>query len=137
MVVRFDQVIDDQAARLLAYATGAPRGQRIERYPEGRSRLAAAYVGARMVGVMGFDRDGDRVVLRHIAVDGDVRHRGTGRSMVTALRAHYPSLAVVAETDSESVGFYRALGFDVRSLGEKYPGVERFAVTERGRFRRL
>jgi hypothetical protein len=33
---------------------------------------------------------------------------------------------VEAETDREADGFYRACGFTVHSLGEKYPGVERF-----------
>ena len=31
-----------------------------------------------------------------------------------------------AETDKDAVDFYRKLGFSVTSLGEKYPGVERF-----------
>jgi ribosomal protein S18 acetylase RimI-like enzyme len=31
-----------------------------------------------------------------------------------------------AETDSEALAFYRRIGFRVESLGEKYPGVERF-----------
>lgn len=33
---------------------------------------------------------------------------------------------VIAETDEEAVNFYRSIGFEVYSLGEKYPGVERF-----------
>ena len=33
---------------------------------------------------------------------------------------------VVAETDEEAVDFYRSLGFVVHSLGEQYPGIERF-----------
>jgi hypothetical protein len=36
---------------------------------------------------------------------------------------------IVAETDEESVQFYRNIGFIIRSLGEKYPGVERFLCT--------
>lgn len=31
-----------------------------------------------------------------------------------------------AETDDEAVEFYKKIGFQVKSLGEKYPGVERF-----------
>lgn len=31
-----------------------------------------------------------------------------------------------AETDDEAVEFYKRIGFQVRTLGEKYPGVERF-----------
>lgn len=34
---------------------------------------------------------------------------------------------IQAETDQEAVGFYRKAGFVITSLGEKYPGVERFS----------
>lgn len=33
---------------------------------------------------------------------------------------------ISAETDRDAVGFYRKYGFQITSLGEKYPGVERF-----------
>ncbi|WP_268921683.1 hypothetical protein [Metabacillus sediminilitoris] len=33
---------------------------------------------------------------------------------------------ITAETDKEAVVFYRNYGFKITSLGEKYPGVERF-----------
>ncbi|BBY66737.1 hypothetical protein MHEL_49800 [Mycolicibacterium helvum] len=35
-------------------------------------------------------------------------------------------LPLIAETDVEGVGFYRAIGFTVTALGEKYPGAQRF-----------
>lgn len=34
-----------------------------------------------------------------------------------------------AETDKNAVNFYRKIGFNITSLGEKYPGVERFKCT--------
>ena len=34
-----------------------------------------------------------------------------------------------AETDIEAVDFYKKIGFQTVSLGEKYPGVERFKCT--------
>ena len=33
---------------------------------------------------------------------------------------------IEAETDADAVGFYEQVGFTVTSLGESYPGVERF-----------
>ncbi len=44
------------------------------------------------------------------------------------IRADDPALPIVAETDRSALGFYVALGFTMTSLGEKYPGVERFLV---------
>ncbi|HPH97803.1 MAG TPA: hypothetical protein PKW33_16525 [Anaerolineaceae bacterium] len=43
-----------------------------------------------------------------------------------------PGLAKLsAETDCEAVDFYRRCGFQMESLGEKYPGMERFRCTRR------
>lgn len=36
---------------------------------------------------------------------------------------------IKAETDKDAVGSYRKNGFSITSLGEKYPGVERFDCT--------
>lgn len=44
--------------------------------------------------------------------------------MIHFIASKYPS--IVAETDDEAVDFYRRYGFFITSLGEKYPGVERF-----------
>ena len=43
-------------------------------------------------------------------------------------RAVPAGLPIVAETDHDAVGFYAANNFAITSLGEKYPGVERFQV---------
>ncbi|ETE89388.1 acetyltransferase [Bacillus thuringiensis serovar aizawai str. Leapi01] len=38
----------------------------------------------------------------------------------------YQLTYIEAETDDEAVEFYKRIGFQVKSLGEKYPGIERF-----------
>ena len=43
-------------------------------------------------------------------------------------RTHAADLQIVAETDKGALAFYVANGFAVRSLGRKYPGVERISV---------
>lgn len=62
-----------------------------------------------------------------IAVAEDHRRRGIGRQLVTDAMERLGSQSLNAETDRDAVDFYRHLGFAVSSLGEKYPGVERFA----------
>lgn len=47
--------------------------------------------------------------------------------MVELLACHVDGPWLVAETDADAVGFYRHSGFEVMSLGEKYPGTERFS----------
>jgi ribosomal protein S18 acetylase RimI-like enzyme len=73
--------------------------------------------------------DGPSARLTALAVDPRRRGRGIGRAVIEAAIAHLDVERLDAETDGEAVGFYRSCGFDVSSLGEKYPGVERFAVT--------
>lgn len=65
--------------------------------------------------------------ILYIAVDPDFRLKGLGRSMIEALIWRYNLSNVTAETDNTAVDFYRSIGFKVTSLGEKYPGVERFS----------
>lgn len=80
------------------------------------------------VGILGVERVGrDAALLLHIAVDERHRHRGIARQMVEGVIAEEGLHALYSETDQESVGFYRAFGFQVTSLGEKHPGIERFS----------
>ena len=62
--------------------------------------------------------------IKHIAVSSVQRGKGIGSKMINHITEQYPLIS--AETDNDAVGFYRDFGFDITSLGEKYPGVERF-----------
>lgn len=79
-----------------------------------------------LIGLLGFETNKDLISLSHIAVQKSFRLNGLGRSMVTYLISRYPLYEIMAETDISALGFYHKMGFQIRSLGEKYPGVERF-----------
>ncbi len=80
------------------------------------------------VGILGIERVGrDAALLLHIATDDRYRRHGIARKMVNEVIAQEGLQALYSETDQESVGFYRAFGFHVTSLGEKHPGIERFS----------
>ncbi len=68
-----------------------------------------------------------RAVIRHIAVRRDHRRQGIGKQIITQVCDTYRLGVVFAETDHDAVDFYRKVGFVVESLGEKYPGIERFS----------
>ncbi|WP_327932040.1 GNAT family N-acetyltransferase [Brevibacillus centrosporus] len=61
-----------------------------------------------------------------MAVRAASREHGYGSQLIDLLLQKYKSKVIAAETDQEAVGFYRKYGFQIKSLGEKYPGVERF-----------
>ena len=71
------------------------------------------------------------VVLEYIAVAPGLRGDGIGRALVDALAG--VSEQVVAETDDDAVGFYRALDFDIGSAPSdpRWPGHRRYRCVRR------
>jgi ribosomal protein S18 acetylase RimI-like enzyme len=126
---------DDSTAmlELLAAAIG-DTGHRLDeaarRYRhDATTRFLVAVIDNQTVGLVGFVVGDSEVTLLHIATAESVRRRGIGRRLVDAVHESVDHrLRVVAETDHAAIAFYQALGFTVESLGEKYPGVERFTV---------
>ncbi|MBB6729918.1 GNAT family N-acetyltransferase [Cohnella sp. CBP 2801] len=89
--------------------------------------LLGYYEGEELVGAIGFRmKTGNVLEIRHMAVSPEKRGHGHGRLMVLETLARKNPAELVAETDEEAVEFYRNIGFVVESLGELYPGVERF-----------
>ena len=123
--------LDDGAAvvELLASAVGGKDSRldaALQRYGQDpTAKLLLAVLDGRIVGVAGYVIGDAEVTLLHIATAESLRRDGIGTKLVAAV-AESTDRPLAAETDKTSVGFYRALGFTIESLGEKYPGVERF-----------
>ena len=77
-------------------------------------------------GLVGINREDRDIVIKHIAVHPNYRLQGIGSELIQAVKGISKSKSIVAETDHEAVHFYEKNGFSITSLGEKYPGVERF-----------
>ena len=117
---------------ILSFAVGPGDVDRLgsasDLYRNGDGVLAAAYVCGSVVGVAGWRQSGQRIELLHIATAMGYRKQRVAQTLVDWLQGRSPESEIVAETDRDAVGFYEATGFMVRSLGYKYPGVERFEV---------
>ncbi|WP_409344431.1 GNAT family N-acetyltransferase [Paenibacillus sp. MBLB4367] len=97
---------------------------------EDRAHLTGYENEGALVGLAGFRLDEAGVMeIKHIAVVPEERGKGYGRGIVLELLFQHNPAKIIAETDEEAVDFYRSIGFMIESLGEKYPGVERFACT--------
>lgn len=80
-----------------------------------------------LIGIIGILNHSDgEFEIKHLAVRPEYRGLGYGRGLILELLTLEQPKQLVAETDEEGVGFYRSIGFTITSLGEKYPGVERF-----------
>ncbi|VEI17353.1 GNAT family N-acetyltransferase [Actinomyces viscosus] len=88
--------------------------------PRGAPTSVAAYVS-----------QPNGVVLEYIAVAPELRGDGLGRALVDALAGM--SGQVVAETDDDAVGFYRALDFDIGPAPSdpRWPGRRRYRCVRR------
>ncbi|MGE7823046.1 GNAT family N-acetyltransferase [Paenibacillus sp. NPDC093718] len=125
------QAMQPEVKELLSYSV-FPDPEAVDQaaaiYEKGPSRLFGFEEDGLLLGVIGFDVDQDELTIRHLAVLPENRGKGYGRGLILELLLEVqPKPArVIAETDEEAVNFYRSIGFEVYSLGEKYPGVERF-----------
>lgn len=85
-----------------------------------------AWQGEEAVGLVVLRNDPRETEILSIAVAPQARGTGAGRALVEHTRTTLACRSILAETDDDAVGFYRACGFQVESLGEKYPGVVRY-----------
>lgn len=76
------------------------------------------------------------IILRHTANDEfeilgiatapSHRNQGVASRLIAFAVDTLKCRTIKAETDDDAVGFYRRFGFQVNSLGEKYPGCVRY-----------
>jgi len=113
--------------KLLSFATSDKKVQQeYEKYILLSNRTLYSFVvEGEIVGCIGIEQISlSECEIKHIAILADQRGKGIGSKMINYIANKYSS--IVAETDNEAVDFYRRYGFFITSLGEKYPGVERF-----------
>lgn len=129
MIVGINATIPSPAVReLLSYATSMDRVDRAYRsYLQSPEQQLFGFVRNNdVVGCIGIAIASANCVIKHIAVSPEHRGTGIGSEMIRFLGRKYPINTITAETDKDAVEFYRSFGFQITSLGEKYPGIERF-----------
>jgi len=138
--MRFLDLVDSRldeprVQRLLADAFGSSESalSAAERYESGEWTAFCCEENGEVVGLVGLEAVTPSVAhVRGIAVDARLRGKGIGQRLIQEVKARNPGVTLYVETDRDAVQFYRRCGFDVTTLGEKYPGVERFECTLRG-----
>lgn len=123
--------LDDlRVKELLAYAV-FPEPESLDeavkayRMPKGLELYGYEEEGE-LIGIIGVGMSDGEMTIKHIAVDPEHRGMDYGRGLIIELMLLKKPETVIAETDEEAVGFYRSIGFQIYSLGEEYPGTERF-----------
>ena len=128
-----EKIYREDAGRLLSLSMFRPDPDRVYGTLENLlsrndTHVFLSLVSSKPVGFIAAERSGvGTASIRYISVDAKFQGRGIGKELVIWLFSEWKDLREFrAETDSSAVGFYRKCGFAIKSLGEKYPGVERF-----------
>jgi N-acetylglutamate synthase-like GNAT family acetyltransferase len=118
-------IIQPSIRKLLSYATSRVE-QEYDKYLKLPNwKLYSFEVDGEIVGCIGIEIISTKECeIKHIAVSSTERDKGIGSKMINYI-SHTYSL-IYAETDNDAVDFYKTYGFHTTSLGEKYPGIERF-----------
>ncbi|HHK5535934.1 TPA: GNAT family N-acetyltransferase [Bacillus mobilis] len=123
---RVEQIEKDPILHVLQYAIG-PSETSLKKavlfYEKNKGTFykyeEKACIGIEIIGA-------NKARICHIAVVPQYRYKGIALQMIKEVLRLHQLTYVEAETDKEAVEFYKKIGFQVKSLGEKYPGVERF-----------
>lgn len=124
---------DAEAAAILADSTGegtAEAGQQAidEARAEAPDRVLGGLMDGQLVGVYTLRRDGIANRIGNIAVAKDHRRRGIGRSLLQDALRRSGRRPLVAETDEEGLGFYKACGFKMVGRRKHPSGAVRYRI---------
>ena len=87
------------------------------------------WMNGRLTGLVILRSQADGMEILSIGVLPKARGHGVASALLDHAREVMHPRKLVAETDDDAVGFYRRYGFDIQSLGEKYPGIVRHRCT--------
>ncbi|MGM0877974.1 MAG: GNAT family N-acetyltransferase [Bacillota bacterium] len=123
------KTISKSIKELLSFATSEDKiEQEYRKYIQSQNRkLYAVDFEGEIVGCIGIELiSPNKCEIKHISVSPTERGNGIASKMIKYVCEKHSLTFVIAETDKDAVEFYRSYGFEITSLGEKYPGVERF-----------
>lgn len=123
------KIIDSSIKQLLSYAISTDNIiEEYDKYMRSTNRkLYGLYLKNTCIGCIGLEFSSlYNAEIKHIAVDPGQRGNKVASKMIDFVCQQHSLRTISAETDKDAVGFYKKYGFAVTSLGEKYPGVERF-----------
>ncbi|MFC4600758.1 GNAT family N-acetyltransferase [Cohnella hongkongensis] len=132
MLIALKDRLDDPAVRSIVECSVYPDPDKLDetiaayRSEDGMEMYGLEAEGE-CIAIIGLRMSEERVLkIEHLAVSPDYRGLGYGRGILLETIDKKRPAVLIAETDDDAVDFYRAIGFEIESLGEAYPGVERF-----------
>lgn len=102
--------------------------QTIDGYKSVANHIIGSFVNEKLIGIIGFEFAAEQIIVKHIAVLSEYRSMGVGKELIKYIENNFIVNKIIAETDAESVGFYRALNFDCHAFygpyGQRYKCIQ-------------
>ena len=128
---------DQRVLSVLAYSQYMPTADTLHRLADqcaadpAVSAFACEDQGAILGAIILKAAGGGAFEILHIATAPPHRGKGIASELISHAIEALQCAVLVAETDDDAVDFYRKYGFQIESLGEKYPGTIRYRCTLR------
>lgn len=124
---------DAAAAPILADATGEATAEAAQIVIDraragGADRVLGGWLNDSLIAVYTIERDGMANQVTLIAVVPDQRRRGFGKMMLLDALRRSGRRPLTAETDDDSLGFYKACGFKMVGRRKHPSGIFRYRV---------
>jgi ribosomal protein S18 acetylase RimI-like enzyme len=100
---------------LIKFSIGYPTEDKVFKiiasYKNSSSKLYGAYLNEHLTAIVGVQQDEQELTVRHISVLPEFQNQRIGTLLLNHIKAQYSKCKIIAETDEESVEFYRKSGF--------------------------
>lgn len=126
---------DEKIMAIIGLAMFNPTEGRVKSAAEGiyskqQGSFYMAEENDEIIGIIGVRRvDNAFVEITHIAVREDYQKKGIGSQLVDYVNQAERVDRIIAETDYESVDFYKKLGFKIKEKQDIVTGFVRYACT--------
>jgi GNAT superfamily N-acetyltransferase len=126
------RMAEPRIQEIFALAVGYPTPEKLDGLARAYAReptgcAFALFDAGEPLGVIVLERgSAGSARIRYISVTPANQRAGIGRRLMQEVREREALNELRAETHIDAVPFYRRCGFEVASLGELWPGVERF-----------
>lgn len=128
-----DKLNDPHIMELLGYSVfpdPEKLDEAVEKYRSNQCILMGYRQDDEIIGLIGYERLPKEIIkIHHLSIAYDYRGLGYGRGIILELMELVKPKKVVIETDEDTVDFFRNIGFEITSLGEKEPYHEIFQCT--------
>lgn len=130
-----NKLYDKSVLTILSYSVYKPTKNRLndlaDKYGSDTHIFAFAYKNNGLIlGIIILHHiTNDKVKVVNIATTPAHRRQGIASRLITFTADKLKYRIIEVETDADAVDFYRRYGFQVNSLGEKYPNCTRYLCT--------